>query len=60
MMVVACGFFGIYAQLAYTAGLALTDANLAALFQPLCPILTVCVSVLVSFRSDAFTVFGTG
>ena len=46
-MVFACGFFGIYAQLAFIAGLALTNADLAALLQPAAPVLTVALSVAV-------------
>ena len=46
-MVFACGFFGIYAQLAFIVGLALTSGNLAALFQPTAPIATVLFGVLV-------------
>jgi len=46
LMVLACGFFGIYAQLAFIVGLALTNANLAALFQPAAPVLTVMLAVL--------------
>ena len=45
-MVFACGFCGIYAQLCFIVGLALTDANLAALFQPTAPVVTVLFSVL--------------
>ena len=51
--VFACGFFGIFAQLGFIVGLALTSANLASLFQPMAPVLTVALSVLM--RTERLT-----
>ena len=46
-MVIACGLFGIFAQLGFIVGLVLTSADLAALFQPTAPVFTVALSALL-------------
>ena len=48
---VACGVGGVYGlQLFYVLGLARTDANTAALFQPLVPVLVLLLSALLGIE----------